>query len=58
MVDFCELKGDIRKKALDVIDSYANRGLRALGICRQVKKRLKYSCFLVLFAVLIMFFLN
>ncbi|KAG5593626.1 hypothetical protein H5410_034858 [Solanum commersonii] len=35
IIELCELKGDIRKKALEIIDDYANRGLRSLGLARQ-----------------------
>ena len=35
IIELCDLKGDVRKKALDIIDDYANRGLRSLGLARQ-----------------------
>ncbi|XP_022869851.1 ATPase 8, plasma membrane-type-like isoform X1 [Olea europaea var. sylvestris] len=35
IIDLCELKGDSKKKAHDIIDNFANRGLRSLGIARQ-----------------------
>jgi len=35
IIDLCELKGDSRKKAHDIIDNFANRGLRSLGVARQ-----------------------
>ncbi|KAL4335966.1 hypothetical protein GQ457_07G038250 [Hibiscus cannabinus] len=35
IIELCELTGDLRQKALDVIDSFANRGLRSLGVARQ-----------------------
>ncbi|GAV79966.1 E1-E2_ATPase domain-containing protein/Cation_ATPase_N domain-containing protein/Hydrolase domain-containing protein [Cephalotus follicularis] len=35
IIDLCELKGEMRKKALDIIDNFANRGLRSLGVARQ-----------------------
>ncbi|KAK4481930.1 hypothetical protein RD792_012843 [Penstemon davidsonii] len=44
IIDLCELKGDVRKKALDIIENYANRGLRSLGVARQtVPERTKES---------------
>lgn len=36
ILDLCELKGEVRKKAHDIIDSFANRGLRSLGVAHQV----------------------
>jgi len=35
IIDLAELKGDARKKALEIIDGFANRGLRSLGVARQ-----------------------
>ncbi|KAL3623955.1 ATPase 8, plasma membrane-type [Castilleja foliolosa] len=35
IIELCELKGAELKKAHDIIDNYANRGLRSLGIARQ-----------------------
>ncbi|GMH04477.1 hypothetical protein Nepgr_006316 [Nepenthes gracilis] len=35
IIDLCELKGDAKKKAHEVIASYANRGLRSLAVARQ-----------------------
>ncbi|XP_071910158.1 ATPase 8, plasma membrane-type isoform X2 [Coffea arabica] len=35
IIDLCELKGEVRKKAHDIIDNFANRGLRSLGVARQ-----------------------
>ncbi|CAA2984366.1 ATPase 8, plasma membrane-type [Olea europaea subsp. europaea] len=35
IIDLAELKGDARKKAHEIIDSFANRGLRSLGVARQ-----------------------
>ncbi|KAL7221786.1 hypothetical protein ACSBR1_023683 [Camellia fascicularis] len=35
IIDLCDLKGDVRKKALEIIDNFANRGLRSLGVARQ-----------------------
>ncbi|CAK9136602.1 unnamed protein product [Ilex paraguariensis] len=35
IIDLCELKGDVRKKAHEIIDNFANRGLRSLGVARQ-----------------------
>ncbi|XP_010520558.1 PREDICTED: ATPase 8, plasma membrane-type-like [Tarenaya hassleriana] len=35
IIDLCELKGETLKKAHEVIDSYAERGLRSLAIARQ-----------------------
>ncbi|GAB2289124.1 ATPase 8, plasma membrane-type [Dionaea muscipula] len=35
IIDLCELKGDTKKRAHDVIDSYADRGLRSLAVARQ-----------------------
>lgn len=36
IIDLCNLKGEERKKAHTIIDSYADRGLRSLGVARQV----------------------
>ncbi|CAM8960450.1 unnamed protein product [Rhodiola kirilowii] len=33
--DLCNLKGDASKKAHEIIDKFADRGLRSLGVCRQ-----------------------
>ncbi|KAL3824592.1 hypothetical protein ACJIZ3_020621 [Penstemon smallii] len=35
IIELCELKGDVRKKAHEIIDNFANRGLRSLGVARQ-----------------------
>ncbi|CAN6699890.1 unnamed protein product [Malus baccata var. baccata] len=35
IIDLCDLKGETRKKAHAVIDNYAERGLRSLGVARQ-----------------------
>ncbi|XP_021899224.1 ATPase 8, plasma membrane-type [Carica papaya] len=35
IIDLCELKGETRKKAHEVIDNYAQRGLRSLGVAQQ-----------------------
>ncbi|XP_065849970.1 ATPase 8, plasma membrane-type-like [Euphorbia lathyris] len=36
IIDLCDLKGEIRKKAHKVIDSFADRGLRSLAVSRQI----------------------
>lgn len=36
IIDLCNLKGEIRKKAHDIIANYADRGLRSLAVSRQV----------------------
>ncbi|KAE8653042.1 ATPase 8, plasma membrane-type [Cucumis sativus] len=38
IIDLCELKGEIRRKAHEIIDNYANRGLRSLAVGRQTVK--------------------
>ena len=38
IIELCGLKGEILQKAHKVIDEYANRGLRSLGVSRQVNK--------------------
>ncbi|KAA8535295.1 hypothetical protein F0562_030298 [Nyssa sinensis] len=35
IIDLCELKGEVRKKAHDIIAKYADRGLRSLAVARQ-----------------------
>ncbi|KAL9250801.1 ATPase 8, plasma membrane-type-like protein [Drosera capensis] len=35
IIDLCELKGETLKRAHSVIDSYADRGLRSLAVCKQ-----------------------
>ncbi|XP_022143028.1 ATPase 8, plasma membrane-type isoform X2 [Momordica charantia] len=35
IIDLCNLKGEIRKKAHDIIANYADRGLRSLAVSRQ-----------------------
>ncbi|KAL9224418.1 hypothetical protein vseg_000451 [Gypsophila vaccaria] len=35
IITLCDLKGEARKRAHGVIDSYAERGLRSLGVARQ-----------------------
>ncbi|XP_058180318.1 ATPase 8, plasma membrane-type [Rhododendron vialii] len=35
IIDLCELKGDACKKAHEIIDNFADRGLRSLGVARQ-----------------------
>ncbi|KAK3018469.1 hypothetical protein RJ639_004129 [Escallonia herrerae] len=35
IIDFCELKGDARKRAHEIIDNFANRGLHSLAAGRQ-----------------------
>lgn len=36
IIELCELKADVKKKAHEVIDNFADRGLRSLGVARQV----------------------
>ncbi|XP_006473964.2 ATPase 8, plasma membrane-type [Citrus sinensis] len=35
IIDLCGLKGEMRRKAHQIIDNFAERGLRALGVARQ-----------------------
>ncbi|KAL6532737.1 ATPase 8, plasma membrane-type [Orobanche gracilis] len=35
IIELCELKGAVLKKAHGIVDNYANRGLRSLGVARQ-----------------------
>ncbi|XP_011002373.1 PREDICTED: ATPase 8, plasma membrane-type-like [Populus euphratica] len=35
IIELCELKGNIRKKAHEIISNFADRGLRSLGVARQ-----------------------
>ncbi|XP_042445523.1 plasma membrane ATPase-like [Zingiber officinale] len=35
IIDLCDLKPDVKKKIHEVIDKFADRGLRALGVARQ-----------------------
>ncbi|KAG6411530.1 hypothetical protein SASPL_129613 [Salvia splendens] len=35
IIELCGLKGETLKKAQEIIDNFANRGLRALGVARQ-----------------------
>ncbi|KZV29616.1 ATPase 8, plasma membrane-type [Dorcoceras hygrometricum] len=35
IIELCNLQGDARKKAHEIIDNFANRGLRSLGVARQ-----------------------
>ncbi|XP_010535850.1 PREDICTED: ATPase 8, plasma membrane-type isoform X2 [Tarenaya hassleriana] len=35
IIDLCELKGEMRRKAHEIIDGFAERGLRSLGVARQ-----------------------
>lgn len=37
IIELCELKGEELKKAQKIIENFANRGLRSLGVARQVK---------------------
>ncbi|KAK6156578.1 hypothetical protein DH2020_010826 [Rehmannia glutinosa] len=44
IIELCELKGETLKKAHEVIDNFANRGLRSLGVARQtIKEKTKES---------------
>lgn len=36
IIELCNLKGDARKRVHDMIDKFAERGLRSLGVARQV----------------------
>uniref|UniRef100_A0A5B7BES0 Plasma membrane ATPase n=1 Tax=Davidia involucrata TaxID=16924 RepID=A0A5B7BES0_DAVIN len=36
IIDLCDLKGEARKKAHEIIDNFADRGLRSLGVAQQV----------------------
>ena len=38
MLDLCNCKEDVRKKVHNVIEKFAERGLRSLGVARQVRK--------------------
>ncbi|KAL0427652.1 UNVERIFIED_CONTAM: ATPase 6, plasma membrane-type [Sesamum latifolium] len=35
IIELCELKGETLRKAHEIIDNFANRGLRSLGVARQ-----------------------
>ncbi|XP_011017965.1 PREDICTED: ATPase 8, plasma membrane-type-like [Populus euphratica] len=35
IIDLCQLKGEMKKKAHEIIDNFADRGLRSLGVARQ-----------------------
>ncbi|XP_011084027.1 ATPase 8, plasma membrane-type-like isoform X2 [Sesamum indicum] len=35
IIELCELKGETLKRAHEIIDNFANRGLRSLGVARQ-----------------------
>ncbi|KAL1207554.1 ATPase 6, plasma membrane-type [Cardamine amara subsp. amara] len=35
IIELCELKGETKRRAHDVIDKFAERGLRSLGVARQ-----------------------
>ncbi|KAK4267626.1 hypothetical protein QN277_024379 [Acacia crassicarpa] len=35
IIQLCNLKGDVLKRAHAIIDKFAERGLRSLGVCRQ-----------------------
>ncbi|KAF5725856.1 hypothetical protein HS088_TW23G00586 [Tripterygium wilfordii] len=35
IIDLCDLKGEAKKEAHEIIDNFANRGLRSLGVSRQ-----------------------
>lgn len=41
IIELCGLKGETLKKAHKVIDEFANRGLRSLGVSRQVSEGYK-----------------
>ncbi|KAI3446795.1 hypothetical protein Pfo_003460 [Paulownia fortunei] len=44
IIDLCQLKGDELKKAHEIIDNFANRGLRSLGVARQtIPEKMKES---------------
>ncbi|GLU21997.1 hypothetical protein SLE2022_381000 [Rubroshorea leprosula] len=44
IIELCNLRGDVRKKALAIIDKFADRGLRSLAVCRQtVSEKTKES---------------
>lgn len=38
IIELCGLKGETLKRAHKVIDEYADRGLRSLGVARQVSE--------------------
>ena len=38
MLDLCNCKEDVRKRVHAVIEKFAERGLRSLGVARQVQK--------------------
>lgn len=42
IIELCELKGEQLKRANDIIDSFANRGLRSLAVAHQVSITGKY----------------
>ncbi|KAL7137861.1 hypothetical protein ABFS83_10G122900 [Erythranthe nasuta] len=44
IIELCELKGEVLKRAHETIDNFANRGLRSLGVARQtVSEKTKES---------------
>ncbi|TYH69446.1 hypothetical protein ES332_D05G056500v1 [Gossypium tomentosum] len=44
IIELCELTGGLRQKAHHVIDSFADRGLRSLGVARQTIPEKKKEC--------------
>lgn len=36
IIELCDPKADVKKKAHSIIDNFAERGLRSLGVARQV----------------------
>ncbi|OMO61782.1 Cation-transporting P-type ATPase [Corchorus capsularis] len=44
IIDLCNLTGELKEKAIGVIDSFADRGLRSLGVARQtIPEKIKES---------------
>ena len=35
MVDICNLKDDTKNKVFNIIDKFAERGLRSVAVCQQ-----------------------
>jgi magnesium-transporting ATPase (P-type) len=36
IIELCNLREDVKKKALSIIDKFADRGLRSLAVAKQV----------------------
>ena len=58
IIELCNLQGEARRKAHEVIDGFAERGLRSLGVAQQVCNRNTHHLKIVFTVVFVFFYIR